>query len=559
MIGVISKQSEVSAVKEFFQLFKTPWEWYVPHRGYGLVITTTGEVPADPGINAIAVYDSRATPLDHETGIRIRPISQPTCLKFNDADLPLYRTASVLESAEAPFLHLSGSSQGVGLEIVGTKRHIVRIGYDLFEEVSFLLSEGQPSENATIPTLELHISLLRSIMLRVGAPYVEVLPVPAGYEFMACLTHDVDFTGIREHKFDSTMWGFVYRALVGSFRDALGGRTSWSKCRRNWRAVFSLPLVYLGLIEDFWLEFDRYMEIEKGLGSTFFFIPFKNYPGTRNSQPAPKRRAAKYDLLTIKKEIRALIDNGCEVGLHGVDAWQGTEQARTELSRIQEVTRQPNAGVRMHWLYWADTSPKALEEAGLSYDSTFGYNDAVGFRAGTAQAFCPLGGESFIELPLIAQDTALFYPDRMGLSETEAMDSCRQLIRQALLFGGVLTINWHTRSLSPERLWGDFYQEFLNEIKEHRVWFRTAGHAVRWFQSRRALQFERVQFVEDGLQLKVSLPTFEPGQPPFTLRIHHPMVNGAVETDTGTQCPYADIPWKGEAELSLVQPEHSRS
>jgi hypothetical protein len=127
------------------------------------------------------------------------------------------------------------------------------------------------------------------------------------------------------------------------------------------------------------------------------------------------------------------------------------------------------------------------------------------------------------------------------------------------LFGGALTINWHTRSLSPERLWGEFYQKFLSEMKKHRVWFRTAGQAVRWFQSRRALRFESVQFVEDGLQLKVSLPTIDAGQPPFTLRVHHPMVSGIVETSAGSQHPYVDIPWKGEAELTLVQPEHNRS
>ena len=41
--------------------------------------------------------------------------------------------------------------------------------------------------------------------------------------------------------------------------------------------------------------------------------------------------------------------------------------------------------------------------------------------------------------------------------------------------GGALTVNWHTRSLSPERLWGDFYKELLAEIQTHRVWFGTAA------------------------------------------------------------------------------------
>ena len=39
MIGVLLKSSEKHAVEEFFQLFKTPWEFFVPGRGYEVVIS----------------------------------------------------------------------------------------------------------------------------------------------------------------------------------------------------------------------------------------------------------------------------------------------------------------------------------------------------------------------------------------------------------------------------------------------------------------------------------------------------------------------------------------
>ncbi len=42
---------------------------------------------------------------------------------------------------------------------------IARIGYDLFPEVRFLLDEGQPVANAGIPTLELHIAVLRDLIV----------------------------------------------------------------------------------------------------------------------------------------------------------------------------------------------------------------------------------------------------------------------------------------------------------------------------------------------------------------------------------------------------------
>ena len=50
----------------------------------------------------------------------------------------------------------------------------------------------------------------------------------------------------------------------------------------NWVAALKLPFVYIGLAKDFWRDFDdRYLELEKGLPSTFFVIPFKNYSGKR--------------------------------------------------------------------------------------------------------------------------------------------------------------------------------------------------------------------------------------------------------------------------------------
>ena len=41
----------------------------------------------------------------------------------------------------------------------------MRVGYDLFAEVRTLLTTGQPSANAAIPALELHIALLRDLIV----------------------------------------------------------------------------------------------------------------------------------------------------------------------------------------------------------------------------------------------------------------------------------------------------------------------------------------------------------------------------------------------------------
>ena len=72
----------------------------------------------------------------------------------------------------------------------------------------------------------------------------------------------------------------------------------------------------------------------------------------------------------------------------------------------------------------------------------------------------------------------MFYSDRMKLSEEVALTLCKAVIQSCSMFGGALTINWHTRSLSPERLWGNFYAELLREVQKHRVWFGDASNMV---------------------------------------------------------------------------------
>jgi hypothetical protein len=543
MIGVISKASEARAVREFFQLFKTPWEFYVPGSKYDLVIATREEIPRDLNTSALVIYHSQSIGFDDQIGVEAESSKTSDWVQWDCRDFPVYGDLTVFHSAGRRLLNRRKTSEVVGAILEGLERPTVRIGFDLFYEVGFLLSQGQPPENARFPTLELHISLLRTIILALGMPFVEVPPVPPGYDFMACLTHDVDFVGIREHKFDHTMWGFLYRSTVGSLLKTLAGKLPWSKCLQNWAAALSLPLVHLGLRHDFWLEFDRYAELERGLGSTFFFLPFKNVPGTLGSTAAPKRRAARYDVAEISEQVLNLVNNGCEVGLHGIDAWRNVQSAQAEQARIHDVAGQSDLGTRMHWLYWSESAPKILEEAGFAYDSTFGYNEAVGFRAGTTQPFSPSGAKRLLELPLNIQDSAMFYSDRMMLSEAEAMDACRELIHIMSSSGGALTVNWHTRSLSPERLWGNFYAELLKEIQTHRVWFGTAQEIVGWFQKRRAIRFE-----ENGVRVALTSPAGR-SEPSFTIRTYEPSLIPGKSAFSPCMSTYEDTLWSGEEAL----------
>jgi hypothetical protein len=541
LIGVIAKESESSIVEEFFQLFKTPWEFCREGQSYETVIASAEELPTvDAAL--IIFYNSSSTQFDVQNEL-LPELSDENLISASLLNLyfPVYGKVSAFRGNVHPGLVMEMSQKAVAAEVGFGGKKVIRVGFDLFQEIFLLLTSGQPVEFSHIPTLDLHISVLRQFILDSGMPLIEIPPVPAGYDYACCLTHDIDFAGIRRHKFDYTILGFLYRAIIGSLKKVLKGKRERQKLIENWKAVTLLPAVYMGLADDFWMQFDNYLKIEGGFRSTFFIIPFKNIAGAGHAGGDHLRRAVRYDISDIKPEIRDLLAHGCEIGVHGIDSWIDAEKAGNEFDRIYETAGLPEIGIRMHWLYLNDRSYGIMEKTGYMYDSTSGYNDSVGYRSGTVQVFRPIGLEKLFELPLNVQDTALFYPDRMGLSEDEAWPLIRNLLKNAEMYGGVLTINWHDRSLAPERLWGDFYIKFVETLKHSRAWVDTGSQVVRWFDKRRSASFKEVENSGEKVKISVGSRHYD-GVPGLVLRIHNSDAFRKKNRDSGgDEGKYFDI------------------
>lgn len=490
MIGVLSKNHESEIVHEFFELFKTPWEFYDPAHKYDVMLAA-GKAPPETDAALILIYAADKLPCDDCDILQPSPSNTNIFALCGDIKLPIYGKSIAFKNSDGCTLLSDNSGHVLGYEKKNGHQRILRFGYDLFQEVYFLLTKGQPPQNALFPTLDYQIAMLRRCITETGIRLLEIPPFPVGYKFIACLTHDIDFIRILDHKFDHTMWGFLYRATVGTLIDVLRRKRNYKDLYLNWKAVATLPLVHLGLSSDFWFKFDRYVELEKKVNarSTFFFIPFKNRIGKKVVGANAKRRAAKYDVLDIKEVVSNLVNNGFEVGVHGIDAWHDISSAREEKRRIIDASKHTDVGIRIHWLCFNENTFETLDEAGFSYDSTFGYNDTVGFRAGTLQAFKPIGVKQIQELPLHIQDTALFNLKHMSLAKAEAWQLSEYLIGYAASQGGALTILWHDRSLSPERLYEDFYIKLLDELKTQQAWFAKAQDAVDWFRMRRSAEF----------------------------------------------------------------------
>jgi hypothetical protein len=528
MIGVIADPTEADVVREFFELFKTPWEFYRNGQRYD-VLLCAGDTPFEGNAGLVVLYAGKQTRFDDSQKTQTTRSSGRAHVLFYEQDrIPVYGDVATFPGHGNALLSVEGSREcGAFLE-ESRNGSVARIGYDLFAEVRTLLTEGQPLENASLPALELHIAFLRDLITGRGISLVEIPPVPEGYRFVACLTHDVDHPGIRAHKWDHTMFGFLYRAIFDSLRKLFRGRLSVQDLLRNFGAALRLPLVHLGLTKDFWREFDdHYLKMEKGRRSTFFVIPFSGQAGRTSDGPAPAMRAARYGARDIADAIRKLNAAGCEIGLHGIDAWFDSSKGRQELQEILKITGGSSAGVRMHWLYYDQRSPLALENAGAAYDSTMGYNGTVGYRAGTTQVYKPLGVTRLLELPLHVMDTALFYPNHLALAPRQAKALLGPMLEKVVRFGGALTINWHDRSLAPERLWGEFYRDLLDELQSRGAWFATASQATSWFRNRRAAEFETDPM--EPQTVRVKLPVNQSANlPELRMRVHNARTSGPI-------------------------------
>jgi hypothetical protein len=521
MIGVICADREKPAVREFFQLFKTPWMFCESSDPCDvLIVTSAAALPTSFTARLVIAFGATEMRDDVLLGVWPRSRARDAMLEADDLQLPLYTGALTLAGGAT----ILGRSASSGAPLI-VKRMIgsfpaIRCGYDLFSEVEFLLSSGQPRERAGTPTLDLHIALVRRWIVAAGISLWEIPPAPPGHQFLACLTHDVDFLGIRRHRLDRTLTGFLLRASLGSLSGFIRGRRSLRYLLRNWAALLSLPLVYAGILPDFWLPFDRYIKVDGEFRSTFFVIPFADRPGRGLDGPTDPRRSVKYAAREIRPWLSKLRSLDFEIGVHGIDAWCDRAVSADELREVAELTGQAELGVRMHWLYFDASSFATVEQAGFRYDASIGYNDAVGFRAGTTQVFRPLSVERLLELPLHIQDTALFFPGRMNCAEQEALDLCERVLDWTQRLGGVSTLSWHERSLVPERQWDGAYRWLLAQLRQRGAYVAPARDVVSWFSARRSVDLQGARVEADRLQALADRGPGAAALPDLVLRIH---------------------------------------
>lgn len=207
--------------------------------------------------------------------------------------------------------------------------------------------------------------------------------------------------------------------------------------------------------------FDEFMEIESkyGFKSSFYFMT-----GDKG------RYGARYKLDKIKNTLIKLKDNGWEIGLHtNYYSYNKLEKIEKEKKEVSEVINEEIIGCRNHYLRFE--VPKTwnyLMKAGFKYDTTLGYSDAMGFRAGIAYPFYPYDINEdkiidILEIPLVIMDCTIL--DETKYHE-EAWSNIKQILDEVKNVNGIIAINFHHTSLDTVtcKLWREVYIKILDYI-----------------------------------------------------------------------------------------------
>jgi hypothetical protein len=284
------------------------------------------------------------------------------------------------------------------------------------------------------------------------------LGVPAP-RLTVALTHDVDspwrWTPIGLRGAAARLKGDVRSArLAAAMREAAG--------------LAAAPVHRLRRTDPNW-RFEEIVTEERRRGatsSTFYVLAGHHDP---HDGAAPEA----YGRLRPRL-VDTLRSAGAEVGLHGSYRAAADLALLTEEKAALERLAGSLEGHRYHYLRadpHANLAP--LADSGFTYDTTLGFPDAVGFRAGIARPFRPWDFDrdaplDLLEIPLAAMDATLAEERYLGLSAKGAEPQLTRLLDWGAEHGAMFAILWH-----PDRFdrltsagWDRLYSKLLDGVRE---------------------------------------------------------------------------------------------
>jgi hypothetical protein len=273
--------------------------------------------------------------------------------------------------------------------------------------------------------------------------------------FTVALTHDVD-----------NPWRWTRIGVRGSAarlkRNVFGVR--FGPAFREATALAAAPVHRVRGTDPNW-RFEQIVAEERrrgAHGSTFFVLTGHHDP---HDGSAPETYAELRPQL-----VETLREVGAEIGLHG-SYTAADDPARLAGEKAElEALAGPVAGHRYHYL--RGDPHRNIPQLPFRYDTTLGFPDALGFRAGIARPFHPWDFErdapaDVLEIPLAAMDATLAEERYLGLSARRAAPRLNALLDWAAANGGAFALLWHPDRFDPLSSggWDRLYSRVLDGVQ----------------------------------------------------------------------------------------------
>lgn len=342
---------------------------------------------------------------------------------------------------------------------VDIRHNLIQIGVDIFGSAFFMLTryeeliKPERDEHGRFPaqaSLAFQEGFLEQPIVN---EYVEILWGAVkllwpgvhrrSRRFRVLVSHDVDYPLLIRAE---SSWQTLKKAGGDLLKRQQAGLAA--------KRIFSRVQGQFGcLTGDLYNTFDWLMDTSEthGLRAAFYFIGGKTGGHVNGA----------YTLTEpwIQKLLCNIHYRGNEIGLHpGYDTFLDRCKIQREFAELKRVAghlgiRQDIWGGRQHYLRWeVPATWQAWDDCGLDYDTTLGFAEHVGFRAGVCYEYPVFNLRSrlalnLVERPLTLMDGTLLGHPYMRLSAQAALERAMTLRGRIQRFAGDFSILWHNSYL----------------------------------------------------------------------------------------------------------------
>jgi peptidoglycan/xylan/chitin deacetylase (PgdA/CDA1 family) len=306
-------------------------------------------------------------------------------------------------------------------------------------------------------------------------PFISKLPWPDGASLAWSLTHDVDLA--RKYGF-----GHVIQFVAkGDLRTA----------GKILRKLYHRDNPYWNFGELLELYRSRQWQV------SFFFL-VKSW----------EKSSFRYNIKTsrFRNLFKTILSEGHEIGLHGSRfIFDRPAVYLSEKRKLESLLGWEVKGVRQHYL--RILFPEGwhyLRSAGFHYDSSCGYNEAVGFRAGTTfpiEINFPDKSEDdkFYEVPISLMDYPWINPQASFEENWSEFENQIDLIRKTK---GLANILWHPHNVA-ESIYRDYWEKMIAWFGEERFYQGSLSNIVEWWKKRSAVKLIQLSAVEECFRFEL--------------------------------------------------------